>query len=302
MPEIVEPQERPAIFATARVQDARLLAQHVGMETAQPDDSGAVRIALGPPVGKLDAALLQKLRDQKQHQDWQATLNRRRPSQTPPEGNWNVWLINITPPDVSYGLALAPLKEGGLWQAITVCALGAFCSWALREVEIARKLGIGLHVPFAFAFAILAYFSLEVVRPVLMGAWGHAFPYGIFSHLDWVSNTGYQYLNFHYNPAHMIAVSLFFTTTMALALHGSLILSAVNPGKGETVKTPEHEDTFFRDVLGYSVGTLGIHRLGLFLAISAAFWSAVCIVISGPVWSQGWPEWWNYWRNLPIWG
>ena len=59
-----------------------------------------------------------------------------------------------------------------------------------------------------------------------MGAWGYGFPYGIFSHLDWVSNTGYQYLHFHYNPAHMLAVSFFFTTTFALALHGSLILSA----------------------------------------------------------------------------
>ena len=38
------------------------------------------------------------------------------------------------------------------------------------------------------------------------------FPYGIFSHLDWVSNVGYQHLHFHYNPAHMIAISFFFTT------------------------------------------------------------------------------------------
>ena len=37
-----------------------------------------------------------------------------------------------------------------------------------------------------------------------MGAWGHGFPYGILSHLDWVSNVGYQYLHFHYNPAHML--------------------------------------------------------------------------------------------------
>jgi hypothetical protein len=72
-----------------------------------------------------------------------------------------------------------------------ICALGAFVSWALREVEICRKLGIGYHVPFAFGFAIFAYFTLVVIRPVLLGAWGYGFPYGIFSHLDWVSNTGY---------------------------------------------------------------------------------------------------------------
>jgi photosynthetic reaction center L subunit len=215
---------------------------------------------------------------------------------------WNVWQINIAPPDLKYGLGAAPLREGGLWQIITVCALGAFVSWALRQVEIARKLGMGLHVPVAFGVAIFAYFSLVVIRPVLLGAWGHGFPYGILSHLDRVSNVGYQYLHFHYNPAHMLAVSFFFTTTFALSLHGSLVLAAANPPAYEkVVKTAEHENTFFRDTIGWSIGTLGIHRLGLFLALNAGFWSAVCIIISGPFWTRGWPEWWNWWLDLPVW-
>ena len=176
---------------------------------------------------------------------------------------WNLWQISIAPPDLKYGLALAPLARGRVVAAHHLCALGAFGSWALREVEICRKLGIGLHVPFAFSFAILAYFVLVVVRPFLLGAWGHGFPYGIFSHLDWVSNVGYQYLHFHYNPAHMIGVTFFFTTTLALSLHGAMILSVMNPAKGESVKGAEHENTFFRDAIGYSIGALGIHRLGL---------------------------------------
>jgi photosynthetic reaction center L subunit len=76
---------------------------------------------------------------------------------------------------------------------------------------------------------------------------------------------------------------------------------ATNPRAGETVKTGEHENTYFRDDIGYSIGALGIHRLGTFVAISAAFWSAVCIVLSGPFWTKGWPEWWNWWLTLPIW-
>ncbi|MEO0619094.1 MAG: photosynthetic reaction center subunit L [Pseudomonadota bacterium] len=214
---------------------------------------------------------------------------------------WNPWRINISPPDISYGMSFAPLKEGGLWQLITFCGTGAFCSWALRQAEISRKLGMGYHVPIAFSFAILAFVTLNIFRPALLGAWAHGFPYGIFSHLDWVSTIGYQYGNFHYNPAHMIAITFFFTNTLALALHGSLILSSTNPRKGEKVKTPEHEDTFFRDTIGYSIGTLGIHRLGLFLAVNAGFWSAVCIIISGPLWTESWISWWDYWRNIPIW-
>ena len=154
---------------------------------------------------------------------------------------WNIWQIDIAPPAIEYGLGLAPLREGGLWQIITVCAIGAFISWALRQVEISRKLGMGFHIPIAFSFAIFAYLSLEVFRPIMLGAWGHAFPYGIFSHLDWVSNVGYQGLHFHYNPAHMLAVTFFFGTTLMLAMHGGVILSAVNPPEGEDVKHGQHD-------------------------------------------------------------
>ncbi len=216
-------------------------------------------------------------------------------------GTWNIWKINIAPPAIEYGLNFAPLAAGGLWQLITICAIGAFVSWALREVEICRKLGIGYHVPIAFGFAILAYVTLVVIRPLLLGAWGHGFPYGIFSHLDWVSNVGYQYLHFHYNPAHMLAVSFFFACTFALALHAGMVLSAANPRDGGPIRQPDDEDTFFRDFIGYSIGTVGIHRLGLLLALNAGFWSAVCIVISGPFWTKGWPEWWTWWLDLPMW-
>jgi len=188
---------------------------------------------------------------------------------------WNPWLISIDPPSLDVGLGIAPLAEGGLWQIITICATLAFISWALREVEICRKLGMGYHVPVAFGFAILAYVTLVIIRPALLGAWGHGFPYGIFS--------------------------FFFTTCLALALHGSLVLSAVNPAKGEEVKSPDHEDTYFRDLIGYSIGPLGIHRLGLLLALNAALWSAICIVISGTIWFDQWSEWWEFWRELPWW-
>lgn len=220
---------------------------------------------------------------------------------------WNIWQINISPPAAEYGLSMAPMMEGGLWQIITVCAVGAFGSWVLREVEICRKLGMGYHVPFAYSVAVLAFVTLNVFRPILMyltddgdSGWSHGFPYGIYSHLEWVNNVGYTYGNFHYNPAHMIAITFFFTTTLALALHGGLVLSSTNPPAGEEVKTPEHEDTYFRDFIGYSVGTLGIHRVGLFLALNAGLWSAICIIISGPFWVDAWADWWTWWLELPV--
>ena len=216
-------------------------------------------------------------------------------------GVLNPWLISINPPPIENGLAFAPLQEGGYWQIITACAVTAFVSWIFRQAEISRKLGMSYHIPIAFSFAVFAYVTLVIIRPVWMGAWGHAFPYGIWSHLDWVSNTGYSYANFHYNPVHMLAIAFFFTNCLALALHGGLVLSAVNPAKGTDVKSPEYEDTYFRDFIGYSVGTLGIHRVGLFLALNAAFWSAICIVISGTLYAGSWPEFWEFWKKIPIW-
>ncbi|MBV9777967.1 MAG: photosynthetic reaction center subunit L [Acetobacteraceae bacterium] len=216
-------------------------------------------------------------------------------------GTWNLFKITIPPPPISAGLGFAGMRGGGIWQIITICAVGAFVSWALRQVEICRKLGIGYHVPVAYSFAILAYVTLEIIRPLLLGAWGYAFPYGIMSHLDWVSNVGYQYMHFHYNPAHMLAVTFFFTTTFALGLHAGEILSAANPGKGLPVKYGAYESAYFRDTIFYSIGELGIHRLGYFLALNAGLWSAICILISGPFWTRGWPYWWSWWLNLPWW-
>ena len=214
---------------------------------------------------------------------------------------WQPFAITINPPPISRGLAFAPLGDGGLWQWITFFSIIAFVSWALRQVEIARKLGMGLHVPIGFSAAIFAYVSLVVIRPFLLGAWGYGFPYGIMSHLDWVSNTGYQYLHFHYNPAHMLAVTFFFTTTFVLALHSGEILASAHPPPGGRVKAAEHESVYFRDTIAYSIGELGIHRLGFFLAINAGVWSAVCILISGTVWTRGWPYWWDWYLHIPIW-
>ena len=156
---------------------------------------------------------------------------------------WNVWQISIAPPRRSkYGLALAPLQEGGLWQIITICA-----PWCVLLVGASR----GRDLPQArhrlsravrlLSVAIFAYFSLEVIRPVLLGAWGlrHS-PTVSCQHLDWVSNTGYQYLHFHYNPAHMLAITFFFATTLALSLHGGrmVLVRDQSRRRASRVKTP----------------------------------------------------------------
>jgi photosynthetic reaction center L subunit len=100
--------------------------------------------------------------------------------------------------------------------------------------------------------------------------------------------------------AFVLCLALNLAVSLTLQVHAQTQILSSGPA-GQVVKTPEHEDTFFRDTIGYSVGTLGIHRVGLFLALAAVWFSALCIVISGPFWSRGWPEWWGWWLNMPIW-
>jgi photosynthetic reaction center M subunit len=55
------------------------------------------------------------------------------------------------------------------------------------DLPRAKALGMGTHVAWAFASAIWLYLVLGFFRPLLMGSWGEAVPFGIFPHLDWTA-------------------------------------------------------------------------------------------------------------------
>ena len=63
---------------------------------------------------------------------------------------WNPFLISIAPPDLKYGLGLAPLREAGFWPLITLYAVGAFVPVALRPVDRCRLLWLCSPVRLAF--------------------------------------------------------------------------------------------------------------------------------------------------------
>ena len=64
---------------------------------------------------------------------------------------WALFAISIDPPDIARGLALGAPEGGRPVAADHHLRPGArSVSWALRQVEICRKLGIGFHVPIAY--------------------------------------------------------------------------------------------------------------------------------------------------------
>lgn len=209
----------------------------------------------------------------------------------------NFFAGRLAPPPLDNGLALAaPGSEGFFWQLTIFFATLAFLGWMLRQVDISRKLGMGYQVPISYGAVFSSWLTLQVLRPLLMGSWGEGFTLGIMPHLDWVSNFGYRYGNFFYNPFHDIAISLFFASTLVLCLHGATILSAVlKPDAG--IDDITH---FWWDILGSGASEIGVHRLGFWLAIAAVECANLCILTSGPL-VNDWIGFWSWWPNLPWW-
>ena len=213
------------------------------------------------------------------------------------EGAYNLLQARIDPPPISAGLRLmSPGEQGFFWQLIIFFATIAFFGWLLRQVDISRKLGMSYEIPIAYGAVVTSWLTLQWFRPIAMGAWGNGFALGITHHLDWVSNIGYQYYNFFYNPFHAIGISLLFTSTLILAMHGSAILSTVN-----RPNISEHNvDGFWRNLLGYSIGEIGIHRLGFWVAVASVLFSNLCIFLTGTL-VYNWAGFWRFWDKLPVW-
>jgi len=110
--------------------------------------------------------------------------------------------------------------------------------------------------------------------------WLGPFYVGVWGALSTLfSNVGYRYLNFYHNPFHALAIALFFFSTMLLAMQGSAILSAVS--RKRSVRDVDTINVFWRDLIGYSIGEIGIHKIAFYFAIAAVLLSDMCILFSG---------------------
>jgi hypothetical protein len=210
----------------------------------------------------------------------------------------NFFAGRLEPPPAELGRGLAAPGEPGFeWQMTVFFATLAFVSWALREVDICRKLEMGYHVPISFGIAISAWVILQFVRPMLMGQWHEGFTLGVMPHLDWIANFGYRYYNFLYNPFHCLGVSGLFASTLLLAMHGSAILSAAQSRSPDVINRLEN---FWLDSVGYTIGEDGIHRLAAIVAAFSFLTADLCILFSGWL-VQDWISFYNFWNNLPFW-
>nr|8HJU_L Chain L, Reaction center protein L chain [Roseiflexus castenholzii DSM 13941]8HJV_L Chain L, Reaction center protein L chain [Roseiflexus castenholzii DSM 13941]8J5O_L Chain L, Reaction center protein L chain [Roseiflexus castenholzii DSM 13941]8J5P_L Chain L, Reaction center protein L chain [Roseiflexus castenholzii DSM 13941] len=211
------------------------------------------------------------------------------------EGTLNILAMRIEPPPVSQGLNVDPAQPGFFWFLTMVAATIAFVGWLLRQIDISLKLDMGMEVPIAFGAVVSSWITLQWLRPIAMGAWGHGFPLGITHHLDWVSNIGYQYYNFFYNPFHAIGITLLFASTLFLHMHGSAVLSEAKRNISD-----QNIHVFWRNILGYSIGEIGIHRVAFWTGAASVLFSNLCIFLSG-TFVKDWNAFWGFWDKMPIW-
>jgi hypothetical protein len=71
---------------------------------------------------------------------------------------------------------------------------------------------------------------LGLFRPILMGSWSEAVPYGIFPHLDWTTAFSIRYGNLYYNPFHCLSIVFLYGSVLLFAMHGATILAVTRYG------------------------------------------------------------------------
>ena len=142
--------------------------------------------------------------------------------------------------------------------------------WWTRTYRRARALGMGTHVAWAFASAIWLYLVLGFIRPLLMGHFSEAVPFGIFPHLDWTNNFSITHGNLFYNPFHMLSIAFLYGSALLFAMHGATILAVSRYGGEREIEqivdrgtALERAALFWRWTMGFNA-TAGIDpSLGL---------------------------------------
>ncbi|MDO6416215.1 photosynthetic reaction center subunit M [Sphingomonas sp. BIUV-7] len=200
------------------------------------------------------------------------------------------WLA-LEPPGPQWGFQLlVPLAEGGWWQMAGFCMTTSLLLWWLRTFRRARALGMGTHVAWAFGAGILLIITLGFIRPMLMGSWAEAVPFGIFPHLDWTAAFSIRYGNLFYNPFHCLSIAFLYGSTMLFAMHGATILATGRYGSEREIEQITDRGTafergalFWRWTMGFNATAESIHRWAWWFAVLTPLTGAIGIILTGTV-------------------
>lgn len=200
------------------------------------------------------------------------------------------WL-SLEPPGPQYGFSpFVPLAEGGWWILAGFFLTASILLWWVRTYTRARALGMGTHVAWAFASAIWLYLVLGFIRPMFMGSWSEAVPFGIFPHLDWTAAFSIRYGNLFYNPFHAFSIAFLYGSTLLFAMHGATILAVGRYGGEREIEqitdrgtASERAALFWRWTMGFNASMESIHRWAWWFAVLCPLTGGIGILLTGTV-------------------
>ncbi len=220
------------------------------------------------------------------------------------------WLA-LEPPAPKYGLTIMPpLSEGGWWLIAGFFLTSSVLLWWYRTYMLAVRRGMGTHIAWAFASAIFLFLSLGFIRPILMGSWSEAVPFGIFPHLDWTAAFSIRYGNLFYNPFHCLSIVFLYGSTLLFAMHGATILAVSRLGGDRELEqiadrgtATERAALFWRWTMGFNATMEGVHRWAWWFAVLTTLTGGIGILLTGTV-VDNWFLWaveHNYAPEYPNW-
>ncbi len=209
----------------------------------------------------------------------------------------DLFWLSLDPPAPEYGLSFPPMREGGYFLIASFFLLISVMTWWVRTYLRAEALGMGKHVAWAFASAIWLFLVLGLFRPILMGSWSEAVPYGIFTHLDWTNLFSLQYGNLFYNPFHALSIVFLYGSALLFAMHGATILAVSRFGGDRELEqivdrgtASERAALFWRWTMGFNATMEGIHRWAWWFAVLTTLTGGIGILLTGTV-VDNWAVW-----------
>jgi photosynthetic reaction center M subunit len=198
------------------------------------------------------------------------------------------WLA-LEPPPPQYGLRIPPLRQGGWYLMAGFFLTVSILLWWVRTYRRARALGLGTHLPWAFASAIFLYLTF-FFQPLLVGSWSEMVPFGIFPHLDWTAAFSIRYGNLYYNPFHALSIVFLYGSAVLFAMHGATILAASRVGAEREIEQitdrgtgTERSMLFWRWTMGWNATMESIHRWSWWFAVLTTFTGGIGILLTGTV-------------------
>ncbi|SUZ31414.1 Reaction center protein M chain [Roseibaca ekhonensis] len=209
----------------------------------------------------------------------------------------DLFWLSLDPPAPEYGLSIPPMREGGYFLIASFFLLISVMTWWARTYLRAEALGMGKHVAWAFGSAIWLFLVLGLFRPLLMGSWSEAVPYGIFTHLDWTNLFSLRYGNLFYNPFHALSIVFLYGSALLFAMHGATILAVSRFGGDRELEqivdrgtASERAALFWRWTMGFNATMEGIHRWAWWFAVLTTLTGGIGILLTGTV-VDNWAIW-----------